>query len=281
MQDRSLEALGYAGVPAREPLIYPGRLVGRPSFLNGDELLDLRPSGAPLGDWPVALPAGASERPQRATVDGLLTLLGVPPAQERFPVLAVGSNAAPGQVRHKLARLGSSGALPMVPVRVRGISVGLSGHISPAGYVAAAPYADPDAESPLVATWLDAAQLNAVDSTELPNYGRAFLPGDAFPVTLPSGRRLPGAYLYYNARGILAHPDGTPRAGGAQPAVLAQLLSESPRLRELFGHGPESWTGRAGADAELRARGTAAFEAEGWLRREDGFARYAVRADRP
>ncbi|MGW7350461.1 hypothetical protein [Streptomyces sp. NPDC054784] len=292
VRGRSLEALGFTDVPALRPLTYPGRPVDGPSLLDGDDLLELRPTGGPLGEWPVELP-GAS---RRTTVDGLLARRGLDPVAARSPVLAVGSNAAPGQVRHKLARLGRSRALPMVPVRVRGLAVGLSAHVSPAGYVAAAPYAAPGATSALVLTWLDAAQLAAVDRTELPNYARAFLPGDGdaddpgetgetgdapFAVTLPGGRRLPGAYVYHSARGVLARPapDGTPLPCGPQPAVLAGLLAGSARLRELFGPTPESWVTRAAADPALRALGTAAFVTEGLLRREEGFAPYAAGPD--
>ena len=67
----------------------------------------------------------------------------------------------------------------MVPVRVRGIGVGCSAHIGRAGYVATAPYSDPDGRDALVVSWLDAAQLRAVDATEFPNYRRACCPGDA------------------------------------------------------------------------------------------------------
>ncbi|WP_127201744.1 hypothetical protein [Streptomyces sp. Z26] len=302
VRGRSLEALGFTDVPALRPLTYPGRPVDGPSLLDGDDLLELRPTGGPLGEWPVQLPGA----PRRTTVDGLLARRGLDPVAARFPVLAVGSNAAPGQVRHKLARLGRSHALPMVPVRVRGLAVGLSAHVSPAGYVAAAPYVVPGATSALVLTWLDAAQLAAVDRTELPNYARAFLPGDGdgdgesddggepedtgdadatgdvpFAVTLPGGRRLPGAYVYHSARGVLARPapDRTALRCGPQPAVLAGLLAGSARLRELFGPTPETWVTRAAADPALRALGTAAFVTEGLLRREEGFAPYAAGPD--
>lgn len=143
----------------------------------------------------------------------------------------------------------------MVPVRVHGIGVGCSGHISPAGYVAGTPYVDPRAETTLVVTWLDSTQLKAVDDTEFPDYRRAILPGDAFAMTMPSGERLGGAYIYFSAHGVLADPaTGQPRPGGGDQAqLLAALLAGSARLRELLGPDPATWVRRAGADRAARA----------------------------
>ncbi|MFD5033586.1 hypothetical protein ACFWM0_24735 [Streptomyces sp. NPDC058405] len=168
--------------------------------------------------------------------------------------------------------MGLPAAVPMVPVRVRGIAVGCSGHISPAGYVAATPYVDPDAEATLVIAWLDSCQLEAVDSTEIPDYQRAILPGDRFEMTMPSGERLGAAYIYFSAHGVLAGPDDRPRQGGGdQIALLDSLLDASPRLRELLGPDPKTWVERAGADRELRELGTRIFGEEGWVLPQNEF----------
>jgi hypothetical protein len=261
-------------VPARDPLLYPGRWVDAPTLLSDEQLLGLGVADDRLGAWPV-LHGGAGHVP--VALDALLDRLGLPRTGDRHPVLAVGSNASPAQLSHKLLRRGLSDTVPMVPVRVRGLAVALSGHISAAGYVSASPVLAPGAETPLVLTWLDGPQLAAVDATEV-HYERAFLPGDAFPVVLPSGRRLGGAYLYCHARGVLRAPggDGPRLPAGDQSAVLAGLLADSPRLRELLGPGPDDWVRRIRADTSLRARGTELFEAEGWLLEEPGFARYVV-----
>jgi hypothetical protein len=287
---RTLHALGFDGVPLREPLLYPGRLVEGPTLLSDGQLFELGVADDRLGAWPVQphgdrpLPVpcaqGARGDPRSGSavaLDALLDGLGLPRADDRYPVLSVGSNAAPGQLCHKLASRGLSDTVPMVPVRVRGIAVALSAHISAAGYVSASPVLAPDAETPLVVTWLDREQLAAVDETEA-SYRRAFLPGEEFPMELPSGRRLGGAYLYCHARGVLGEPGGTgPRTpDGDQSAVLAGLLADSPRLRELLGPAPADWVRRIRDDASLRARGTELFEAEGWLLEEPGFAPYTV-----
>jgi hypothetical protein len=163
----------------------------------------------------------------------------------------------------------------MVPVRVRGIGVGCSGHISPAGYVAGTPYVERDAETVLVVTWLDSTQLKAVDDTEFPDYRRAILPGDVFEMTMPSGERLGGAYIYFSAHGVLADPDCMPRPGGGdQSELLAALLAASPQLRELLGPDPAAWVRKAGADRALREEGTQIFGDEGWVLPQTDFLPY-------
>lgn len=269
MKDRSLEALGLDGVPAKQPLTYPGRPTTEPSLLTGDELLQLDVRPLRLGDWYV------EEKAQQQSLDEALSDLGQVVTGRRHPVISVGSNASPGQVSHKLNRLGIPATVPMVPVRVGGIGVGCSGHISPAGYVAGTPYVDREAEAVLVVAWLDSNQLKAVDDTEFPDYRRAILPGEAFPMTMPSGERLGGAYIYFSAHGVLAGPDGSPRPGGGDQAeLLAALLDSSARLRELLGPDPATWVRRAGADGSLREEGTRIFGDEGWVLPQTDFLPY-------
>ncbi|MFF4404435.1 hypothetical protein [Streptomyces sp. NPDC001404] len=206
-------------VPAEQPLTYPGRPVTEPSLLAGDELLP----------WDPAALTG------------------------RHPVIAVGSNACPAQLRHKLRQDGLPCLVPMAPAEVRGIAVGCSAHIGVHGYVAAAPYADPGAAPTLVITWLDAEQLASVDRTEF-NYQRVLVPGTGF--------------LYVSRHGVLAHPDtGRPHPGAHdQRALLTALLAASPRLRALLGPGPEHWVARARTEPEVREAGKRIFVEEGWVR---------------
>ncbi|MFH8786357.1 hypothetical protein [Streptomyces roseoverticillatus] len=309
MTDRSLRALGLDGAPAELPLTYPGRPVEEPALLTDGRLLPLRPAPGPLGEWrvvtgmasgpaadparspdgagpaPAALPSGGQpgaegRAPSGApppdgtpaaepALDELLDRLGAARSGTRRPVLAVGSNASPAQLHHKLTLRGAGATVPMVPVQVRGIGIGCSAHIGLHGYVAAAPYAEPAARHTLVAGWLDPAQLAAVDETEF-NYRRVWVPGGAFPMTLPSGEPLGGAYLYVSVHGVLADPaTGRPRPGGGdQGALLTALLAASAELRALLGPGPERWVERARADEAVRAEGRAVFHRAGWARPE-------------
>jgi hypothetical protein len=270
-KDRSLAALGLDDVPAERPLTYPGRPAPEPVLLDGDELLRLGVRPLRLGGWSVA------DQPDRPPLDVALTGLGRPVTGRRHPVVSVGSNSSPGQIAHKLTRLGIAATVPMVPVRVRGIGVGCSGHISPAGYVAGTPYVERTADTTLVVSWLDSTQLRAIDSTEFPRYRRAVLPGDVFEMTMPSGERLGGAYIYFSVRGVLADAD-TRRpvpGGGDQSELLTGLLSRSARLRELLGPDPAGWTRRVRADEALRVRGTLILGEEGWVLPQTDFLPYA------
>ncbi|MGK5546205.1 hypothetical protein ACSNOH_15955 [Streptomyces sp. URMC 127] len=266
MTDRSLRALGLDGAPAELPLTYPGRPVTEAALLTDGHVLPLRPVRGPLGGWPVVTEMADDGQP---ALDAFLKQRRAARSGTRRPVLAVGSNASPAQLHHKLTRRGTAATVPMVPVRVRGIGIGCSAHIGRHGYVAAAPYADPAARHTLVAGWLDDEQLAVIDETEF-NYRRVWLPGEAFPMTLPSGEPLGGAHLYVGLHGVLADPaTGRPRPGGGdQGALLTALLAASAELRALLGPGPERWVERARADEAVRAAGRAVFHRAGWARPE-------------
>ncbi|WP_367131348.1 MULTISPECIES: hypothetical protein [Streptomyces] len=275
MADRSLRALGLDGAPAELPLTYPGRPVEEAALLADGQLLPLRPGPGPLGGWRVVTGMGTADAADAGTpaaepaLDAFLDRTRAARVRSRRPVLAVGSNASPAQLHHKLTARAVAATVPMVPVDVRGIGIGCSAHIGLHGYVAAAPYADPAARHTLVAAWLDPAQLAAVDETEF-NYRRVWMPGDAFPMVLPSGEPLGGAHLYVSVHGVLADPaTGRPRPGGGdQGALLTALLAASAELRALLGPGPERWVERARADEAVRAEGRAVFRRAGWARPE-------------
>lgn len=244
--DHTLEALGLAVAPRDHPLRYPGAWPARSGLLDGDRFLPL---------------------------DRLVH-------EERVPVVAVGSNACPGQLRHKMVESGIASPLPMVRARVTGIDVGVSAHVSRLGYVSASPVEAPGTVRELFLTWLDAGQLAMIDASEgVPlrygNFRRAWLQEPQVRIELEDGTRLPGAYIYVNRRGVLRNGSGTPRRPVAQRALLAELLVGSARLRELFGVTPEEFCTRARADAGLCERGTRVF-AEEKLVTESGLERYVA-----
>ncbi|MBA2813182.1 hypothetical protein E0500_039195 [Streptomyces sp. KM273126] len=236
MQGRTLEELGLAVAPRDEPLSYPGRWPEESGLLAGDRMLPL---------------------------DGHDTYEG------RVPVLAVGSNACPGQLRHKMAESGVTSPIPMVKARVTGLDVGVSGHVSLMGYVSASPFKARGTVRELFLTWLDAKQLAVVDASEgvaspTGAYGRAWLPSSDVRVEpeLDCGRPLPGAYVYVNRRGVLHDGNRAPRRHRDQHSLLTELLVSTPRLRELFGDTPEEFCARARFDRRLCARGTRLFAEE-------------------
>lgn len=247
MEGRTLEELGLAVAPREEPLSYPGAWPEESGLLVGGRMLPLN---------------------RHDTFEG------------RVPVLAVGSNACPGQLRHKMAEFGITTPIPMVKARVTGLDVGVSAHVSLMGYVSASPFNAPGTVRELFLTWLDPEQLAVVDASEgvmspTGAYDRAWLPSGDVRVEpeLDSGRPLRGAYVYVNRRGVLHNGDRAPRRHRDQRSLLTELLVSTPRLRELFGVTPEEFCARARLDRRLCARGTRLF-AEEKLAVASGLERY-------
>ncbi|MFD5648069.1 hypothetical protein [Streptomyces sp. NPDC127039] len=236
-QDRTLDALGLAGVPREEPLLYPGAWPRESGLLDGDRLLPL-------------------DRPAYDEEDG------------RVPVLAIGSNASPAQLRHKMAEFGIDSPIPMVRSRVTGLDIGVSAHVSRMGYVSASPVGAPGTVRELFVLWLDAEQLAVIDASEgVPmaggNFDRVWLPAPDVRVESGDGSVLAGAYAYVNRHGVLHDGTGAPRRHpGAQRPLITELLHGSARLRELFGTTPEEFSARARADRRLCDRGTRLFAEE-------------------
>jgi hypothetical protein len=250
VEDRTLRALGLAEAPREHPLLYPGAWPSESGLLDGDRLLPL---------------------------DRLVY-------EDRVPVLAIGSNACPGQLRHKLDQFGITTPVPMVRTRVTGVDVGVSAHVSRMGYVSASPVNAPESVRELFVIWLDAEQLAVIDASEgvpVPggNYHRAWLPAPDVRIELADGTTLPGAYAYVNRHGVLHDGTGAPRTHPGQRALLIELLVGVPRFRELFGVVPEEFCARARADRRLCERGTRLF-AEEKLVTASGLERYvALSAD--
>ncbi|WP_063794020.1 hypothetical protein [Streptomyces graminilatus] len=237
----TLESLGLAEAPRDHPLTYPGAWPRESGILDGDRYLPL-PAGPPP-DFAGLFP-------------------------DRVPVLAVGSNACPGQLRHKMAEFGIREPIPMTLVRITGIEVGVSAHVSRLGYVSASPFNAPGTVRELFVTWVDAAQLAVIDASEgvtVPTgpYDRAWLSSPEVDVELESGERLFGVYAYVNRRGVLHDGSGSPRRHPGEHRLLTELLGGSPGLRDLFGLTPEEFCARARFDRDRCDRGTRLFAAEG------------------
>jgi hypothetical protein len=234
----TLEELGLAVAPRDEPMSYPGAWPRTSGLLAGDRMSPLDPHD---------------------TFEG------------RVPVLAVGSNACPGQLRHKMAEFGITSPIPLVKARVTGLDVGVSAHVSRMGYVSASPFNAPGTVRELFLTWLDAEQLAVVDASEggtspAGAYDRAWLPSYDIRVDpeLGPGRPLAGVYAYVNRHGVLHNGNGdrAPRLHRDQRSLLTELLVSIPPLRELFGVTPEEFCARARFDRRLCARGTRLFAEE-------------------
>lgn len=268
--DRSLAALRLDGDPISNPLTYPGAVPDKSGLLAQDRYLRLQPlKGRRLGQWRVAEPGGGL--PGEPRTDGSRVPLNYALLRcnqagvgDRYPVLAVGSNASPAQMSRKFAQRGVPAVLPMTTATAHGLASGVSAHISRPGYVAATPIVTDGARSQMLICWLSESQLAALDATE-PNYTRLFLPGDRFPVALPSEEHLGGCYAYVSRWGCLLSEDGSPLRLSGQGELLAGLLARSAELRGLFGASPQTMVTRAARDSGLRERAQRVFEDEGWV----------------
>jgi hypothetical protein len=238
------------------PLAYPLSPVDGPRLLlAGCEHLvrprARRPLGAsrtPHGPDCTGEHAHLANRPLGAALEEL----GEAPLAERTPVLAVGSNASPAVLAHKLGRHGVSTVVPVVTGVVRTLDVTHSAHVSRGGYVPAAPVHRTGARTRVVLQLLDEQQLSAIDATE-PNYDRVEVTATRYPVVLAGGLRPRRVHVYASQRGVLtlggpgstallAQPDvlaaldaaGVPHTGG-DPHEAAGRLASSPEVREAVG----------------------------------------------
>ncbi|MCX5085325.1 MULTISPECIES: hypothetical protein [unclassified Streptomyces] len=285
MDDRTLEALGLSEAPREHPLTYPGAWPTESGLLHQNRFLRLKAvENRRLAKWMVEQPPGGfgagktGDGPvplNYALMSANQTLVG-----DRFPVISVGSNACPAQLRHKMEGLGVSSTIPIVKARVTGIGVGVSAYVSPLGYVSASPFHTPGLSMDLFITWLDAAQLEIVDASEGISdpdgeYDRVLLPPEDFPMVLDSGELLGGAYLYVHRYGVLHDGSGNPRSHPGEHQLLTELLSESRQLREWFGDTPEEFSSRARGNGQLCEKGTRLFSDEGRLT-DSGLRQYVT-----
>lgn len=279
---------GAVGVdPLTAPLTYPGTPPWRPAVLVTDaEVLALQPRhDAPLGQWLLQTEAESAEPDspepdsggpggadpdgvdapdlQRLTLDRYLQNAGGSPVASLVPVLAVGSNASPAQLRRKLANAGLPTLVPVTAVRVSGLAVGVSAHVSRPGYLPATPVPDDGAVSDLWLVWLDAAALAVVDATE-PNYERIPVP-TRYPVRLTTGQPVMPCWVYLSRHGYLINEAGEPRRLTDQATLISALLAGIPALRALGGTSPQEWIERT-HDPVARDAIREAFRSAGLVR---------------
>lgn len=212
--------------PYHRPLTYPGTPAPGHGVLTGEWFLRAEPAEMPA----------------------VLKALRVRPMARRCPVLAVGSNACPAQLRRKFEGAGrAQQVIPLTMVEVHGIDVGVSAHVSRPGYVPATPILRPGHVSHLFVLWLDDEQVRIMDATE-PNYDRTAL---AHPDVLLEDRFATRPSLYVSRHGRLVDQMGRDRRLRPQPELIPSLLEESERLRAIAGPDTASWL-QAMADPAAR-----------------------------
>jgi hypothetical protein len=155
---RSLEALGLSGDPTAAPLSYPGALPGEDGVLVDGCYLPLRHAPARrVSNWLVEIDGTPIE------LDLLLEKQGRPITCDRFPVVFVGSNAAPAQLHCKFMRKGVRPLVPLVNAKVFGMAAGVSAHVSRAAYIPGTGVLLSGGVAPLL--WLGWMQTNCRLST--------------------------------------------------------------------------------------------------------------------
>ncbi|WP_046468826.1 hypothetical protein [Allosalinactinospora lopnorensis] len=249
--------------PVSHPLTYPGPVPDHSGLVAGARFHRLRPiTGTGVAEWRVA---EDRESAPVALADALAPH-GLDMGRSCFPVLAVGSNASPAQMRRKFVERGVPAVFPMVLTEVQAIAPGVSAHISRAGYIPAAPIVTGAAVSRLFVLFLNEEQLRALDATE-PNYQRCVLPAARFPVRLPNGDPLASPYVYVSDHGCLVDGEERALALGDQRTLIRELLGKSPGLRRLCGEDPAAFVASV-RDPALRASACALLHDEGWTREQ-------------
>ncbi len=248
-----------------EPLGYPGRAPSVSGLIAGGEFHELRLShGSRLGRAATMIgPTEIDGLDEPVSLDAALLVCRASPMASRFPVLAVGSNASPDQLRGKFAAASVSQVVPLTRAAVSGLRPGHSAHVSRPGYVPAAPVRDGESRAELFVLWLDAEQMAALDDSE-PNYRRACLDPEAHAVRLVSGELLSRCGVYDSRWGVLALDRLRPLDLTDQSALLGDLLDRSSRLALIAGDDAKAWIQRCGTDGGVRDRVRECFMAEGW-----------------
>jgi hypothetical protein len=118
--------------------------------------------------------------------------------EERTPVLAYGSNAAPKVLSRKLAL--SDQPVLVVPARLRDFDVVYSAHISPYGAIPAALQRSPGTEVWVHVIYMTEAQVGVISATE-PNYEPELLEG--VECWLEEGEELNEVSAYISRHGCL------------------------------------------------------------------------------
>ncbi len=237
----------FADDPMARPLTYPGRVPAGSGVLMDDAYVPLRVEGGEQDRW----------RADGVSLGALLAREGAEPMCGRHRVVAVGSNAAPGQLRAKFRDHGVRPLVPMTAADVTGVVPGVSAHVSRWGYVPAAPIAAPGETAGLFVLWLDEEQLAALDLTE-PNYVRRPL---AARVVVAAGAPLTGVFVYEGRHGCVADGHGRPRRLTSQRALVQSLLEASPSLRHVCGDTPEDFVANV-RDDTVRAEASRILQAE-------------------
>ncbi len=256
----SLRSLDLTLKPSEHPSTYPGSLVERSCLVVGSWLYYLTPApDISISQWDTQGDGGPLSLRGNTGLDPVLRAAGLTPMAGRYPVVAVGSNAAPAQLAAKYDSYEASHAIPITRARVSNLDVAHSAHVSKPGYVPFLPVATRSGVCvPLHILWLDPDQVRRMDETE-PNYTRVVIGRCAATATLESGAELPAFALYRGRWGALRLAPGTEPESlrATSQATVFALLAEHAWFRNLVPEvqgGVERATAALSGDEERRNR---------------------------
>lgn len=217
--------------PSAEPALYPGDVLSVSGVITESWLYPLSANaGTPAGEWTVTHDGGRldSGDTKSMCVDDLLSHNNYPVIGERHAMLAIGSNASPGQLRHKFSARGEF-AIPAAKITVSGLGLGHSAHVSTPGYIPYTAYAgNPKWQGNYLILWLDEDQLAVVTETE-PNYVCATLDGTKHRMVLESNEALPSCLIYCSKWGVLRlAPEHQPLPASSQAEIFRRLAAQPP-----------------------------------------------------
>lgn len=176
---------------------------------------------------------------------------------DRIPVLAVGSNRAPEQLRRKF---GNSALVPVTVARLDDHDVVYSAHVASYGSIPATLAPSPGTRVSVSLTWLTQGQLDRMHETEAVGVNYDYGVARNLAIDIGAGRPKVPIGCYLGRRGAHA-PDGTPIALTEVEAV-GRVFNAAPQRETLarvhadHGRGEpfESWLKALISDRDARAR---------------------------
>ena len=204
----------------------------------------------------------------------------------RVPVLAIGSNAAPSQLRHKFREIPDALVLPSVRARVQGVALAYAGFFAGYGALPATIVPSGTADLELHVQFTDPGQLASLDQTEAPHYRRVWLDAQSgVRVVLETGEELPGVYAYVARGGALADETGAaipaamrPADAGLSQTAVVEHLCAIDAVAGAWGSDAPALRAAAGALAD---GGAAVLSAAGLLTEPSAFTRLADESGTP
>jgi len=148
--------------------------------------------------------------------------------EERTPVLAYGSNAAPKVLSRKLAL--SDQPVLVVPARLREFDVVYSAHISPYGAIPATLQGSPGTEVRVHVIYMTSAQIGVISATE-PNYEPELLEG--IECQVEDGEELNEVSAYISRHGCLLVDDAELALAAVQARDRTFAAITEPEAMEL------------------------------------------------